>query len=229
MKDAVATRKKNYYKVLGVSPLEGEAGIRRAYREKAKKHHPDRAGKDSTARFQEIAEAYEVLSSPEKREEYDRDLAASRSRSRRPPSPGAGGRMRPEPLVPRPPRGGYRVPGYRVPVEEILGFFFDRESQGYGGFPEMPEFELTLSRQEAVAGSIVEFELPIRTSCRFCGGTGRDWMFPCMACLGSGSEVSSPRIALRLPPFVRDGSRLEIPAEAAGLDSGIIRLVLRIA
>ncbi|NPV05918.1 MAG: DnaJ domain-containing protein [Syntrophaceae bacterium] len=223
----MATRKKNYYKVLGVSPQEGEAGIRRAYREKAKKHHPDRAGKDSTARFQEIAEAYEVLSSPKKREEYDRDLAASRSRPRVQPNPVSAARVRPEPLVPR--RGGHRGPGYRTPAEEIFRFLFEREAPGYGGVAETLEFELILDRLEAVPGAIVEFELPLHASCRFCGGTGRDWMFPCMACLGSGTAVSSPRIALRLPAFVRDGSRLEIPAEAAGLDSGIIRLVLRIA
>ena len=224
----MATRKKNYYRVLGVSPQEGEAGIRRAYREKAKKHHPDRAGKDSTARFQEIAEAYEVLSSPEKREEYDRDLAAARSRARRHAFPGAGGRLRPEPLVPRPQRGGSWGPGFRVPVEEIFRPFFERHSPGHGGSPETPEFELILNRRDAVPGAAVEFDLPIRISCRFCGGTGRDWMFPCMACLGSGTEDVLPRIALRLPPFLRDGCRLEIPAEAAGLYSGIIRLVLRI-
>ena len=225
----MATRKKNYYRVLGVSPQEDEAGIRKAYREKAKKHHPDRAGKDSTARFQEIAEAYEVLSSPEKREEYDRDLAAARSRVRRQPFPRADSRLRPEPLVPRRQRAGDWGPGYRTPVEEVFRYFFEREFPGYGGDPETPEFELILNRQDAVPGSIVEFELPIRISCRFCGGTGRDWMFPCMACLGSGTEEGSPRIALRLPAILRDGSRLEIPAEAAGLDSGIIRLVLRIA
>ena len=102
----MATRKKNYYRVLGVSPQEDEAGIRKAYREKAKKHHPDRAGKDSTARFQEIAEAYEVLSSPEKREEYDRDLAAAGSRARRQPFPRADSRLPPGRLLPRRQRAG---------------------------------------------------------------------------------------------------------------------------
>src|SRR5215470_8374495 len=63
---------KDYYRILGVDRKADDKTIKSAYRRLARKHHPDVAkGKDSAARFQEIAEAYEVLSDPEKRKRYD--------------------------------------------------------------------------------------------------------------------------------------------------------------
>lgn len=62
---------KDYYGVLGISNTEANPGIHRAYRRLAKDCHPDRAGDQGTQKFQEIQEAYEVLSDPEKRRRYD--------------------------------------------------------------------------------------------------------------------------------------------------------------
>ena len=64
---------KDYYGVLGVSRDASDAEIKKAYRKLAKQFHPDR-NKDSqeaAERFKEVSEAYGVLSSPEKRNEYD--------------------------------------------------------------------------------------------------------------------------------------------------------------
>ncbi len=65
---------KDYYKVLGVSRSADEAEIKKAYRQLARKLHPDRNPGDSTAeeRFKEINEAYEVLGNAENRKRYDR-------------------------------------------------------------------------------------------------------------------------------------------------------------
>lgn len=62
---------KDYYTVLGVTPVEGLQAIRQAYRSLAKQYHPDYAGQEGQTQFQEIQEAYEVLSDPRKRKEYD--------------------------------------------------------------------------------------------------------------------------------------------------------------
>jgi DnaJ-class molecular chaperone len=53
--------RKDYYLILGVSRGENLEGIHDAFRELAKKYHPDRAGPEATGKFQEIQEAYDVL------------------------------------------------------------------------------------------------------------------------------------------------------------------------
>lgn len=64
---------KDYYNVLGVSKTADEQDIKRAFRKLAKKHHPDANPDDPQAetRFKEVNEAYEVLSDPDKRRQYD--------------------------------------------------------------------------------------------------------------------------------------------------------------
>src|SRR5690242_947179 len=79
---------KTYYMVLGVSRTESPNGIRAAYRDLAKRLHPDVAGTQATHAFQEITQAYDVLSNPERRQAYnhelsrteERDVSAARSR-----------------------------------------------------------------------------------------------------------------------------------------------------
>ncbi|MBI4948331.1 J domain-containing protein [Candidatus Berkelbacteria bacterium] len=60
---------KNYYDILGVSKSASEGDIKKAYRKLAHQHHPDKGG--DTAKFQEINEAYQVLSDSNKRSQYD--------------------------------------------------------------------------------------------------------------------------------------------------------------
>src|SRR2546423_6479810 len=70
----VSTVKRDYYEVLGVTRTTDGEEIRRAYRKLAMKYHPDRADGDKTVaetKFKECAEAYEVLSDPDKRRRYD--------------------------------------------------------------------------------------------------------------------------------------------------------------
>ncbi len=64
---------KDYYKILGVEKNADADGIKKAYRELAKKYHPDKFPGDTVAerRFKDINEAYDVLSDPQKRSQYD--------------------------------------------------------------------------------------------------------------------------------------------------------------
>ncbi len=70
--------RKDYYKILAVTQSSHEREIKQAYREMAKKYHPDKAEsqglsvQQAEAKFTDIAEAYEVLSDYEKRAAYDR-------------------------------------------------------------------------------------------------------------------------------------------------------------
>lgn len=60
---------KSFYDVLGVSKNASDKEIKSAFRKLAQKYHPDRGGDE--AKFKEISEAYETLSNPDKRKEYD--------------------------------------------------------------------------------------------------------------------------------------------------------------
>ena len=66
--------KRDYYEVLGVERTADEAAIKAAYRKLAKKLHPDvnPGDKDAEEKFKEVNEAYQVLSDPQKRAQYDR-------------------------------------------------------------------------------------------------------------------------------------------------------------
>ncbi len=74
---------KNYYQVLGVDQTADEEEIKKAYRKLALKYHPDNCDRgDAEDRFKEVTEAYNVLSSPEKRKQYDQQLGGQGSRQR---------------------------------------------------------------------------------------------------------------------------------------------------
>jgi curved DNA-binding protein CbpA len=106
----------DYYKVLGVDRAESPQGIHSAYRRLAKQCHPDVVGGDSKESFQVIQQAYEVLSDPDKRKNYDASIGQGRRE-------GMSG-IEPEPLVTPPyrSRGTYPEPLIRdaCPVEDLV-------------------------------------------------------------------------------------------------------------
>ena len=65
--------KRDYYEVLGVDKSADDATLKKAYRQLAKKYHPDvnPGDKEAEAKFKEATEAYSVLSDPDKRRQYD--------------------------------------------------------------------------------------------------------------------------------------------------------------
>jgi DnaJ-class molecular chaperone len=84
----VQANNKDLYKLFGLSREASQEDIQQAYRESALKYHPDANPQDPQAEehFKEIQQAYEVLSNPQRRQEYDKRFrTSSRSKTSRPP------------------------------------------------------------------------------------------------------------------------------------------------
>lgn len=67
--------------------------------------------------------------------------------------------------------------------------------------------EIQLSRQQAGRGVAVPIELPVRSTCRGCGGRGEVWNEPCERCAGSGHAFHHQTLMVSVPPGVTDGAR----------------------
>ncbi|MGE0043905.1 MAG: hypothetical protein AB7V01_22240 [Vicinamibacterales bacterium] len=67
--------------------------------------------------------------------------------------------------------------------------------------------DITVSPHQAFTGTIVPMEVPVRCTCRHCGGRGEVWSEPCEACDGRGDGLERRRARLALPPALADGAR----------------------
>ena len=181
--------KRDYYGVLGVSKNATVDQIKAAYRRLAIQHHPDKNKGDKAAeeKFKEVNEAYEVLSDPKKRSEYDQyghfDPTAAASASQGGNANGSGG-------------GFYE---HRTGPSGFEDFF--RDAFGGGGihFEDFGEQETrqqnlqaehTISLREAFTGteSRLRFRQPV--ACSACQGTGvaGGQTTRCPACGGTGRQ-----------------------------------------
>ncbi len=166
----------DYYEILGVHRNASDAEIKKAYRKLALRYHPDRNPEDpeAEARFKEIAEAYAVLSDPLRRAEYDRYGTVG--------GPGGEARARDFDL--------------RAHVDDLFREIFgDIFGPGRARGPRAQRgsdlrYQLSIDFAEAVRGGTREIEIPGRTLCRSCGGTGArpgTARIRCPECHGHGS------------------------------------------
>jgi molecular chaperone DnaJ len=224
---------KNYYLILGVSRDESPAGIHEAFRELAKRYHPDVAGPESEGYFRNVLEAYKHLSDAELRARYNQSLReAERKESARATPIFSGPRQRPEPLIPEPISVLRSFQSVRPSAEEMSERFV-RNFTGIG-IPraeriEDLNLELILSPDEAAQGGVVPIGVPSFHPCPLCGGSGHDWLFLCSYCHGQGMIEEERTISVRIPPMVRDGTILEIPIGGFGIHNFHLRLHCRIA
>src|SRR5690606_26919278 len=175
--------KRDYYDILGVSKNADAAEIKSAYRKLAIKYHPDKNPGDNEAEemFKEAAEAYEVLSDPEKRQRYDQFGHAGNSAS------GFGG-------------GGMNMDDIFSQFGDIFGgggnpfeSFFGGGSRGGGrrtprGTNLRIKVKLTL--EEVAKGVEKKVKVNKLVSCHTCNGTGakdKSSYHTCNTCGGSGS------------------------------------------
>ena len=232
---------KDFYKTLGVSKDASQADIKKAYRKLARDNHPDSnpGNKAAEDRFKEVSEAYAVLSSADKRKEYDEQRTLF-------------GQF----------KGGYQgPPGYGQPggvdfdLGDLLGGIFGgrggrtrRQPQGRRG--DDLETEASITFQQAVEGATLPLRMTSDEACPTCHGTGarpgtvpkvcskcqgsgmqtgtaggvfamtepcdqcrgRGMVVedPCATCRGSGRAPSSRTLQVRVPAGVKDGQRIRL-------------------
>jgi molecular chaperone DnaJ len=233
---------RDYYEILTVTKTSSSEDIKRAYRRLAMKYHPDRNpnDKEAEARFKECAEAYEVLSDPERRTIYDR-YGHEGLRSR--------------------PVHDFRS----MNVEDIFSMFNDIFGGGIGGFGAagrrggVPrgydlETEVEITMEEVLSGAArdVEFKrLDVcqtcegsgakpgtkPTTCTTCGGvgqvvqTGLGGMFrmqttcphchgrgtvvveKCPDCRGAGRVSVKRKLSVKIPAGIHDGQAVRVQSE----------------
>jgi DnaJ-class molecular chaperone len=196
----------------------------------AKRYHPDLAGPEETRKFQDIQEAYEVLSDPEKRRLYNHELEQDEVRVRPRPEP-VFARPRPEPLIPEPMsvlRGFETIrPSFEPLFERFLRNFTER-SIPKGERLESLNVEVVLSPEEAASGVTIPVGVPVFYTCPQCGGSGRDWLFPCLECGAQGMIEDEETVRIRVPPLVPDRALIEVPMHGLGIHNFYLRLHIRI-
>jgi len=227
---------RDYYEALNVHRRASLEEIKKAYRQLALKYHPDRNPGDKQAeeRFKEAAEAYEVLSNPEKREVYDRFG-----------------------------HEGLRSTGYQgfTRQSDIFRAFSDIFEDFFGGGARARRqaergadlhCDLNINFVEAAFGINREIEVPrlercdhcdgsgvapgykmdtcpacagrgqitktqgffyISTTCPHCHGRGRFIKHPCTRCKGTGQVEKTRKIKVNVPPGVDTGTRLKLRGE----------------
>jgi molecular chaperone DnaJ len=217
-------KKRDYYEVLGVSRQATADEIKKAYRKLAMQYHPDRNANNTEAaeKFKEISEAYEVLSDPKKRPQYDQFGHEGMKTSFGP--------------------GGFdfsRDFTHMSDLQDILGNLFGGDGGlfgeafsgrggrrgGRGGGSQRGDdlrFDLEIDLEEAIFGSEREVELPIREECQVCHGSGASagsGRETCRQCGGQGFVVAGGgffQIRQTCPVCNGEGNIIRLPCNACG-------------
>jgi len=184
----------DHYTLLGLGRDASLDEIKKAYRQLAMRHHPDRTQNNpqDTEIFKAVAVAFATLSNPERRAEYDRLLAAAERRATKTRAR----RTRTTTADPR---------QQNTPFGDILEEFF----QGWDRGPLERDdrvLEITLTSQEAKMGVTVPVDIPWKDQCPLCQGSGLAPFSICSGCRGSGYTHGSRRLTLNIPSGVASGT-----------------------
>ncbi|MDR1309307.1 MAG: DnaJ domain-containing protein [Deltaproteobacteria bacterium] len=232
------------YKALGVDKKASAEDIKKAYRKLARKYHPDvnPGDKGAEEKFKELSMAYDILSDPGKKTEYD-NLGQEAFYER-----GFGG-------------AGYKQPDFDMgsfPWADLFGDLFGggakggRATRGSGGFSfdglggfgreraaakgANREHSLTVDFRDAIKGHDITMELEAPETCARCGGQGHvsngGGLRVCPACRGQGSTMGRQTIKAHIPAGVKDGQKIRLrnkgyPGQNGG-PPGDLNLLVRI-
>ena len=209
---------RNHYIVLGIDRGANPTQIKNAYRNAIKRYHPDMVGGNNTSRkFIEAREAYEVLSDIDRRRAYDAELNQHDAPIRV---------ARSEKAV-RPPSSLWNeIRAQR----SILDAFFEGFVPGfYRNFPSRSGdkdlyMEIVLSPEEARQGGLFPVTVPVMAPCPECS-QDRWWHGQyCPTCRGYEVVKSTREFNLTIPPDTRDGMTAEVSMSGIGLNG--VKLII---
>src|SRR5438874_7188784 len=230
---------KTLYDSLGVSKRASADEIKKAYRKLVREYHPDKNPGDKAAedRFKEVQTAYDVLSDPDKRKQYDRFGSANGR---------GGGAGAP---------GGVNVDFGDFDFGDLFGNLFGGGARQQGRSRPVPErgadieAHVNLSFEDSLRGLETKIPVEVDTACRECGGTGAQpgtspvicpecngrgvkvesqGLFglsqPCPRCRGNGTVIEKPcpncrgtgrerrikNYTVKIPAGVKDGTRIRL-------------------
>ena len=194
--------KRDYYEVLGVPKDADDAAIKRAYRQLAKKYHPDMnpGDKEAEAKFKEASEAYAVLSDADKRRQYDQFGHAAFEGG----AGGAGG-------------GGFDFDfGDMGDIfGDIFGGMFGggsssrRNSNGPRRGADI-RVNVRITFAESVTGTKKKIDVTLKDECSKCHGTGKIVKEKCPDCYGTGYISSKKTIEVNIPAGIDNGQCVRI-------------------
>jgi molecular chaperone DnaJ len=243
---------KDYYAALGVSKTADAGEVKKAYRKLARDLHPD-TNPGGEARFKEVSEAYDVLSDPVKRREYDEARTLFGAGGYRPGSYAGGG-------VPGFDLGDLfaRAGGQTGGLGDVFGGLFGGGGGRGASSGRAPrrgtdvEADVTLSFLDALRGATVPLRLTTTGPCTTCGGSGAApgtapktcstcegagvtsrsqggfaFSEPCRSCRGTGRTVDTPCPGCRGEGRAVSGKTLNVRIPTGVADGQKVRLAGR--
>jgi molecular chaperone DnaJ len=238
---------RDYYEVLGVGRDADEAEMKKSFRRLARELHPDVNTNDpeAEARFKEVAEAYEVLSDPERRATYDRYGHEGLRQGGYAPNFdtfgsfadifdaflgggmfGGGGRSGPAP------GGDIGVPAEIELVDAARGTSVEvayeavsrcSTCHGNGAEPGTPIETCPRCQGSGQLRAVTRtpFGQVVRaTACDTCDGSGKRATTPCRTCEGRGRVVEDHTVSVDVPAGIEDGQRIRISGRGHAGDRG---------
>ncbi|MCB9026091.1 MAG: molecular chaperone DnaJ [Bdellovibrionaceae bacterium] len=233
----------DYYVILGVERNADFSTIKKAYRQKAMKFHPDKnpGNKEAEDQFKEAARAYEVLSDPDKRSRYDRYGEAGVNGG---PSGHNftnvedifsafgdvfgdffGGGFSQQQRNSRPRRGAdlryvqeIELKEVITGCEKVVEFKVEQSCSICKGTGAEKGTEPEICPNCEGSGQVVRRQgfFQMATPCQQCHGRGKIVRVPCLQCHGEGRELTNKKIKVSIPPGVDDGNQLRLAGEGEG-------------
>ena len=213
--------KRDYYEILGVSRDADDKQLKKAFRKFARKYHPDLNpnNKEAEQRFKEVNEAYEILSDPAKRKQYDSFGHAAFDAGFQ---GSEGFRTRTGGFDPR----AAQDRGFGSIFEDIFGDVFSgrRESQPVPEAGKDLVYNLEIDLKNAYHGTSTYVNIQKESPCDRCSGSGEEpgtIKTTCRHCGGRGARLKSEQIMVKIPPGVDNGTKVRVAGKGgAGIRGG---------